>query len=394
MNPWKGLNKLPRNIWIISIASLINRVGMMVLPFLALYMTNDMHVTAAEAGSVLMAYGLGSLISAPFVGKLSDKIGSLNLIKISLIGSGIFLLFYSFIHEYHYFLILSFVWAIICESFRPAAMSFISNESKDEDRKPSFALYRLAINLGMSFGPVIGGILSTINFSLLFYFDGATSILAGLFLILSPIKLTEHEDENIEHEVKKEIKKFAFLPDAKFLLFLLALIPPGMIYMQHLGAMPLFIVNDLGYTTATFGVVTAVNTIIIILIELPLNNSMKHWANWKSMFWGASLTAVGFGAMAFTQNLTALIITVVVWTFGEMILFPSAAAFAAEISPPKQRGAYMGFYQMTFSISFTVGPWLGTLIYEIYGAIVLWTSVLLFGLLSAFAMLTMKKSMA
>ena len=394
MNPWKGLNKLPRNIWIISIASLINRVGMMVLPFLALYMTNDMHVTAAEAGSVLMAYGLGSLISAPFVGKLSDKIGSLNLIKISLIGSGIFLLFYSFIHDFHYFLILSFVWAIISESFRPAAMSFISNESKDEDRKPSFALYRLAINLGMSFGPVIGGILSTINFSLLFYFDGATSILAGLFLILSPIKLTVHEDENTEHEVKEEIKRFAFLPDAKFLLFLLALIPPGMIYMQHLGAMPLFIVNDLGYTTATFGVVTAVNTIIIILIELPLNNAMKHWANWKSMFWGASLTAVGFGAMAFTQNLTVLIITVVVWTFGEMILFPAAAAFAAEISPPKKRGAYMGFYQMTFSLSFTVGPWLGTLVYEVYGAIVLWTGVLLFGLLSAFAMLTMKKSMA
>ena len=83
MNPWKGLNTLPRNIWIISAASLINRVGMMVLPFLALYMTNDMHLTAGEAGSVLMAYGLGSLISAPIVGTLSDKIGSLNLIGIS-----------------------------------------------------------------------------------------------------------------------------------------------------------------------------------------------------------------------------------------------------------------------------------------------------------------------
>lgn len=393
MNPWKGLNKLPRNIWIISAASLINRVGMMVLPFLALYMTNDMHVSAAEAGSVLMAYGLGSLISAPFVGKLSDKIGSLNLMKIALVGSGIFLLFYSLIHEYYYFLVLSFVWAIISESFRPAAMSFISNETKDEERKPSFALYRLAINLGMSFGPVIGGILSTIDFSLLFYVDGATSILAGLFLILSPIKLTEHLEEPDSKEEDKTQKRFAFLPDTRFLLFLLFLLPSSIIYMQHIGAMPLFIVNDLGFTTATFGIITAVNTILIILIELPLNNAMKNWANWKSMFWGAALTAVGFGAMAFTQNFTVLIITVVIWTFGEMILFPAAAAFAAEISPQKQRGAYMGFYQMSFSISFTVGPWLGTLVYEIYGAVVLWTGIMIFGLLSALAMLTMKKSM-
>ena len=393
MNPWKGLNKLPRNIWIISIASLINRIGMMVLPFLALYMTTDMDVTAAKAGTVLMAYGVGSLISAPFVGKLSDKIGALNLMKISLVCSGIFLLFYSLIHNYYYFLVLSFIWAIISESFRPAAMSFISNETTPEERKPSFALYRLAINLGMSFGPVVGGILSTIDFSLLFYFDGATSILAGLFLILSPIKMTERDEESITNESAIAKKRFNFLPDKRFLLFLLALIPSSIIYMQHIGAMPLFIVYDLGYTTATFGIVTAVNTILIILIELPLNNAMKNWANWKSMFWGAALTAIGFGAMAFTENISVLVITIIIWTFGEMILFPAAASYAAEISPQKKRGAYMGFYQMTFAISFTVGPWLGTLVYEVYGAFTLWLGVLFFGLFSAFMMLTMKKSM-
>lgn len=391
MNPWKGLNKLPKNIWIISIASLINRIGMMVLPFLALYMTNDMHVTASEAGTVLMAYGLGALISAPFVGKLSDKIGSLNLMKIALIGSGIFLFFYSLIHNYYYFLVLSFIWAIISESFRPAAMSFISNETKPEERKPSFALYRLAINLGMSFGPVIGGLLSTINFSLLFYFDGITSILAGLYLILSPIKLSVQEEELPKHESFPLLKRFGFLPDKGYLLFLLALIPSSIIYMQHIGAMPLFIVNDLGYTTATFGIVTAINTILIIVIELPLNNAMKHWPNWKAMFWGAALTAVGFGAMAFTENITVLVITIIIWTFGEMILFPAAAAFAAESSPQKKRGAYMGFYQMTFAISFTVGPWFGTFIYGNYGSFVLWIGVLIFGLISALLMLTMKR---
>ena len=391
MNPWKGLNKLSWNVWIISITSLINRAGMMVLPFLALYMTSEMGVTAAEAGTVLLAFGLGSLISAPFAGKLSDKIGSLLLMKISLIVSGIFLFFYSLVHDYYYFIALTFVWAIISEAFRPASMSFISNEAGVDERKTSFALYRLAINLGMSFGPVLGGILSTVDFSLLFYVDGATSIIAGLFLIFSRIKLTEQKELPAEQEQVSPTKKFSFLPDARFLIFLLAMLPSSMIYMQHIGAMPLFIVHDLGYTTATFGILTAINTVMIIFIELPLNNSMKHWSNWKAMFWGAVLTAIGFGAMAFTETISALVITIIIWTFGEMILFPATAALAAEISPQNKRGAYMGFYQMTFALSFTVGPWFGTLIYGSYGAAVLWSGVLIFGLLSALMMLTIKK---
>jgi len=391
MNPWKGLNKLSWNVWIISITSLINRAGMMVLPFLALYMTSDMGATAAEAGTVLMAYGLGSLISAPFAGKLSDKIGSLLLMKISLIGSGIFLFLYSLVHDYYYFIVLTFIWAVISEAFRPASMSFISDEAGIEERKTSFALYRLAINLGMSFGPVLGGILSTLDFSLLFYVDGATSIFAGLFLIFSRIKLTQPIEETEAHKSEASAKKFNFLPDTKFLLFLLAIIPSSIIYMQHIGAMPLFIVRDLGYTNATFGILTAINTVLIILIELPLNNSMKNWSNWRSMFWGAVLTAIGFGAMAFTETLSALIITIIIWTFGEMILFPASAALAAEISPQNKRGAYMGFYQMTFALSFMIGPWFGTLVYGSYGAFVLWAGVLVFGLLSALLMLTIKR---
>lgn len=392
MNPWKGLNKLSWNVWIISITSLINRAGMMVLPFLALYMTSDMGATAAEAGTVLMAYGLGSLISAPFAGKLSDKIGSLLLMKISLLGSGVFLFLYSLVHDYYYFIFLTFIWAVISEAFRPASMSFISDESGVEERKTSFALYRLAINLGMSFGPVLGGILSTLDFSLLFYVDGATSILAGLFLIFSRIKLTPPIENEEAHKLESPVKKFNFFPDKKFLLFLLAIIPSSMIYMQHIGAMPLFIVRDLGYTNMTFGILTAINTVLVILIELPLNNSMKNWSNWRAMFWGAVLTAIGFGAMAFTETISALIITIIIWTFGEMIFYPASAALAAEISPQNKRGAYMGFYQMTFALSFTTGPWLGTLIYGGYGAFVLWIGVLVFGLFSALLMLTIKNN--
>jgi MFS family permease len=367
-------------------------MGMMVLPFIALYSTKELDVSTGTAGLVLAFYGTGAFISAPFVGKLSDKLGSLNLMKISLFASGIFLILFSFITNFITFLILSFIWAVINEAFRPASMSFISNEISSDRRKTAFALYRLAINLGMSIGPVIGGLLSTINFSLLFYVDGLTSIAAGVFMIYSPWQ-TFHEPEELnDKQTLVTSEKGSVFKNSKFIFFLLATVPVQFVFFQHIGAMPLFIVNELGFSTSTFGLLVAVNTILIILIEVPLNDAMGKWSNLNALSLGALLYGIGFGMMAVMTELTPLIISIVVWTFGEMIFLPSGGVFVAEISPEKRRGEYMGYYQMTFSFSFMIGPWLGAEVLDSLGSFILWTGCLVLGAISAVMMLLLKKN--
>jgi MFS family permease len=355
-NPWSGLKYIPHNIWILSVATLINRAGMMVLPFIALYSTKELEVSTGTAGLVLAFYGIGAFVSAPFSGKLSDKIGTLNLMKISLFTSGIFLILYSFITNFIAFLILSLIWAVINEAFRPASMSFISKEISSDRRKTAFALYRLAINLGMSIGPVIGGLLSTIDFSLLFYVDGLTSIAAGIFMIFSPWQGFREVVESNDKEKFLALKKERVFKNSKFIFFLLATIPVQLVFFQHIGAMPLFIVNELGYATSTFGFLIAVNTVLIILIEVPLNDAMSNWSNLKALSLGALLYGIGFGMMAFMKDITPLIISIFVWTFGEMIFLPSAGVYVAEISPEKQRGEYYGLLSDDFQFLFYDRP--------------------------------------
>ena len=91
------------------------------------------------------------------------------------------------------------------------------------------------------------------------------------------------------------------------------------------------------------------------------------------------------------SNLTPIIISIVVWTFGEMIFLPSGGVFVAEVSPEKRRGEYMGYYQMTFSFSFMIGPWLGTETLDSLGSFILWTGCFVLGVLSAVMMLLLRR---
>ncbi len=366
----------------------------MVLPFLVIYMTTKIRVDSGAAGLVLAFYGAGALFTAPFIGRLSDKFGPLFIMRLSLVLTGIIIFFYSFVTNYYALLAITFVWSVIGEAFRPANLSLISNETEPGERKTAFALNRLAINLGMSIGPVIGGFLSAINFSLLFYVNGVTSILAGIFLMLAPVNPRQAQkdlsaDKNSEKNI---IRERSALKDKTFLFYMLALIPVELVFFQFLGGLPLYIVDQLKYSTASFGILMAINTVLIILIEVPLNNAMALWDDRKSLALGAFLCSLGYGAMIFSSNIILLVATIIIWTFGEMIFFPSAASYTALLSPDSRRGEYMGFFQMTFSFSLMMGPWIGTLILGHLGSSVLWAGAFFTGLISVIMFMKLRTS--
>lgn len=382
-NPWRALKDLPHNMWVLFWATLINRSGTMVLPFLVLYMTKHFGYSEADAGLVIAVYGIGALITAPAIGKISDKVGSFRIMKASLFLTGFMFFIYTFISNYYLILGFTFLLAVINEAFRPANLSLISEVVTPAQRRTAFALNRLAINLGMSIGPVVGGLLTLINFSIIFYVDGVTSLIAAIFLVASKWEKIEEPEDSGALIDNGESKHLGALRDKNLVFFLFALIPVVMVFFQHMSTMPLFLVQDLGFSPATYGALTIVNTGLIILIEVPLNNYLSAWSDKKNLTIGAVLTAIGFGGMAFAHDILFLIITIIIWTFGEMIVFPASAAYVSEIAPAKKRGEYMGFFQMSFSISFMIGPWLGTLVLENFGSFSLWIAAFAFCTVSA-----------
>ena len=350
----------------------------MVLPFLTLYLTVDRRLSASTAGLAITIYGISAIVIAPLSGRLSDRLGGLRIMKTSLVLSGIVLLIFSFVHSLSGIFAVTAVWAITSEAFRPPSMAIIGELAGPQQRKAAFALTRLAINLGMSIGPVIGGFLAMHSFKLLFYVDGATSILAGALIAILPWRqfnpqaLEKDVVQKTNDDIIPRLRYSDVLRDRLFIYFLLAMIPIELVFFQPLAAMPLFLVRDLHMTEAGFGALLAINTVIIILVEVALNAAMADWTHRYAISLGALLVGTGFGALIFVNSVSAAGATVVIWTFGEMILLPASSAFVSDIAPSKQAGAYMGLYTMGFSVAVAIGPWLGTQILAHYGSDAVW----------------------
>ncbi|HEX9605891.1 MAG TPA: MFS transporter [Gemmatimonadaceae bacterium] len=373
-------------MWLLFATNLINRAGMMVLPFLVLYLTRELGFSLARAGSMLAVYGASAIVFGPIGGRLSDRIGALPVMRVSLIASGLVLLVFPLAKSLTAVAAMTVLWAGCAEMFRPASLAAITHVVAPEQRRQAFALNRLAINLGMSIGPALGGFLATVSFHAMFAVDAVTTLLAGTLLAVTPWRAFSGVNSEAASPQGSRIGPATILHDGRFLVFLGGVILVGIVFFQHESALPLYLVQYLHLSPAFYGMLFTINTLLIVGLEVPIITATAHWPNRRSLIIGCLLFAIGFGALGVIASPGGVIATVVVWTFGEMLLFPAMSAHMAEIAPENRRGAYMGAYSMSLSISLTIGPWMGTQLLALLWPVRVWSVMFALGALAALLM--------
>jgi len=277
------------------------------------------------------------------------------------------------------------LWAACGELFRPASMAAITHVVSPAQRKSAYALNRLAINLGMSIGPALGGFLAAVSFRAMFVVDALTTLIAGAVLAVTHWRLaTGGQSAQSDDETHLEVR--SILRDRRLAIFLLASVLVGIVFFQHESALPLYMVQYLHMSPAFYGALFTINTLLIVALEVPLNVATSRWPNTWSLVAGCLLFAIGFGALALVSSATGILAMVVVWTFGEMMLFPAMAAHLGDVAPHSLRGTYMGAYSMSLSIALTLGPWLGTQLLAAAGPVGVWSVMFALGALAALLM--------
>lgn len=343
---FKGLSK---EVWWLALITLINRAGTMVVPFLSLYLTEDLKFTLSDVGWIMSAFGLGSVVGSWLGGKFTDKIGHYKIMVFSLVTSGLLFIGVQYIRDFYPLCMGIFLLVVVADMFRPAMYVSLNAYSKPENKTRSVTLIRLAINLGFSTGPAIGGLIITgMDYGGLFWVDGITCIAAGFLIvqILNPKKAPAKPEEILSNPKSP-------YSDGKFLIFIVAMIVFALAFMQLFSSLPLYYKDGHHLSELEIGLLFGGNGLLIFLFEMPLVKWLENSGRSKEilMIIGGSMVAASFLVFNLTTWSGILIVNLFLVTFGEMIMFPFSNAFAMERSNLGNKGEYMALYMMGFSVA-------------------------------------------
>ncbi|HEX2254594.1 MAG TPA: MFS transporter [Thermoanaerobaculia bacterium] len=367
----ESFSGLPRAVWLLSLAVFVNRSGTMVAPFLILWLRDERGISAGDAGLMLALYGVAGLLGSLLGGFASDRWRPRDVQAASLAATAA--AFVVLVHQQHPAAIATAlaVLGLVGETFRPANATSIARWATPEQRARSFALRRLAINLGMSFGPAVGGWLALHDYRYLFWADAATCLVAAALVVLVvPREAPSRGPTTAEAAAAKA----AASPwrDGPFLAFLVLMIGLGAVFFQFAGTFPLTLRDLYAMPEHHIGGLIAINTLMIVLIEMPLVHGAARRRPFRMMALGSVLVGLGVAMLPYGSTFAFAAFTVVVWTWGEMLAFPIAESAAAERASAEVTGAYLGLFTTAFSVAFVLAQLTGPWIYDQWGAEVLW----------------------
>ncbi|MCG8238061.1 MFS transporter [Tenacibaculum finnmarkense] len=370
LNTFKGLS---REVWWLALITLINRAGTMVIPFLSLYLIKSLNFTLKDVGWIMTCFGLGSVLGSWIGGKLTDKIGFYKVIKASLFLTGLLFIALQFVTSFVGFCIGIFLVMLVADTFRPAMFVALSTYSKPENKTRSVTLIRLAINLGFSAGPALGGlIITSLSYSGLFWVDGITCISATFLLmnVLNPKKARTLDELKVANPI-------SIFKDTAFWLFFVGMFIFALVFLQLFSTIPLYYKQAHHLSELQIGLLMAMNGFIIFALEMPLIKWLEESKYSKEflIFIGLFLMGLSFFVLNLTSWSGILILGMFFMTFGEMIALPFSNAFVINRAKKGNQGEYMAYYSIAFSLAHIFGHNSGMRLIDAYGFDTTWSIV-------------------
>ena len=365
INNFRGFT---REVWILTLITFINRAGTMVLPFLSKYLKEDLNFSYAQVGWIMVAFGFGSMLGSWLGGKLSDKIGFYKIMVFSLFTSGIMLFLVQYIRTFWGLCISMFMIMTVADMFRPAMFVSLGTYAKPENRTRALTLVRLAVNLGFTAGPALGGlIIMNLGYSGLFWVDGSScivSILIFTLLVKERKKPADLNSSSSETEIPASVFK-----DKIFWIFLFVCFVTAVLFFQLFTTLPLYHNEKFGLTEFQSGLLLSLNGLLIFFLEMPIvsYSQRKGIDKLKIILWGSFLMAISFYVLLINIWAGVLVISIIFITIGEMFIFPFSNSFALSRAPKGHEGRYMALFTMSFSLAHIASSKTGLEIIDQYG---------------------------
>lgn len=363
---------------------LLNRAGSMVLPFLGVYMVDHLKFSIAESGMVLSFFGVGAVVGSWLGGYITDKIGEFKIQAFSLFASVPMFCMLPLFSTPASLAAMVFVQSVTSEIFRPANSVAITKYAQPQNITRAFSLNRMAVNLGFSIGPALGGLLSAISYNFLFISNAIAALVAGIayicFFRKRHLQFKINKPAKTAADAVAARKERSPYTDVRFIIFCVLCTLFSICFFQLLNTLPLFYKEAVGLNQQQIGILLGYSGIVVVLFEMLLVHiAERRFSITQTMVIGTVLCALSYGMLGFNHHLAVLFFSISLLSLGEILILPFMSTITAVRAGQYNKGSYMGMNGISVALAFIISPLLGSRIASIFGFNKLWigTGILL-----------------
>ncbi|MEV4544996.1 MFS transporter [Micromonospora echinaurantiaca] len=386
---------LPATFWYLWAGLLINRAGAFAMLFLSLYLTSARSASEAVAGAVVGAYGAGGAAGVLLGGVLADRWGRRSTLLAAHLVTAALMVALAFSRHLVVIAVLAALVGVVHSMPSPAFVAAIVDVVPEQRRSRAFNLQFWAFNLGMAVASLLAGVLAEASFVALFLVDAAATLLAAVVIawkvpetlpgraarrapILDSSRSTRTETVQdpgdgapataagrgrVGGPVRPGGRSrrpglHTALTDRVFLVFVGLTFVLAVLTLQTSTIMPLAMRTD-GLSPSAYGVVVALGGVLIVLGQLFVPRLIERHRKDHVLAVSTGLLALGFGALAYADDLPVYLGAAVVWTVGSMLAAPPNAQINADLAPPELRARYQSVFYLAFPAASFVAPTLG-----------------------------------
>ncbi|MEM1056991.1 MAG: MFS transporter [Bacteroidota bacterium] len=378
----------PRAFWVLFAGTLVNRLGLVVLPFLTLYLTGVKGYSVEAATLVVSLHGAGGFVAGFAGGAMADRFGRKTVLVGSLLGGGAL---FAILPEVEAYVSLAAMMAgagLVGEAYRPAVSAAVSDVVDPGRQARAFALIYWAINVGAAVGPAMGGLLAeSVGYRALFWVDAVTMV--GFALVVA-LGVPETKPAALPVATPASAPRRRHLGEAlrdpALVGITLASLCIGTAFMQAFTTLPLVMAAD-GLGESDFGWTVAVNGAVVVALSLPVARWAENRIGPVLLAGAAALIGIGLGTHALVDTLAGHMLAAVIWSVGEIAFLPIVPVVVARLAPEALRGTYQGVSQAGWGLAHMTGPVLGGLVLARLGDAALWGCALALSLVAALGVL-------
>jgi len=265
--------------------------------------------------------------------------------------------------------------------FKPLISGTIARVTDESNSTIGFGIYYWSINLGAFLFPLIlVPYLKGISYNYIFYM---AAIGTGIMLILNFFVYTEPTINRVVKPLKQVFTEmFSVLADYRFILMIVIYSGFWIMYFQVYDSVLWYLnekvdmsaINSLINSFLSIFVqnpswkfeaehVTVLNAGAIILLQLIVSAVVRHTKPLPTMILGIALGSLGMGMLAIAPSGWIFVLSMFVFTLGEMIAHPKFIAYVGLIAPEDKKALYLGYSFLYGVIGSGVGGILGASLY-------------------------------